>query len=108
MNPTTTLEALDAEPLNPPPVLDGVDADRTDVAAVAADADKGIEKEEATFGEADGTVGQYVYVLAFKIVNPASAQAANKISIDVNDDFEEHVSPQTLYPNILPRRIWSC
>ena len=59
MNPTTTLDTLDAEPLNPPPVLDGVDADRTDVAAVDADADKGIEAAEATFGEAPGTEGDY-------------------------------------------------
>ena len=100
-------ETLDAEPLNPPPVLDGVDKDRTDVAEVAAvEADAEAEppvlasdKEEATYGEATGTVGHYVYVLAFKIVNPASAQAASKISIDVSDAFEEHVFTPTLYPN---------
>ena len=42
--------------------------------------------------------GDYVYVLAFKMVNPASAQAAPTISIHVDDSFEKNVSPQTHNP----------
>ena len=62
-----------------------MDADRSDVGS--------------TYGEADGTEGDYVYVMSFKIVNPAATQAAPKISIDVSDSFEAQVSPHTLNPD---------
>jgi hypothetical protein len=65
---------------HPPPVLD-----------TAPSADR-----FAVFGNTAS--GDYVYVLAFKMVNPASAQAAPTISIHVDDSFEKNVSPQTHNP----------